>query len=385
MEKASGKNGFSLGRRFVLIGLLLAVMVVAPVFWHPVEEVMQSQAPRPTHLVTEPVKPSATKSDNAAQKSVPVEAAQVTKGPLTEQVTAVGSLRSDESVVISSEIAGRINEIHFKEGTPAEKGAPLITLDCSVYQAELHQAEAKRLLAEQSNQRVTELFSRKIAAASTKDEAESNLAVANAATELAKVHIEKTKIVAPFAGIVGLRQVSVGEYITPGQPLVGLDAIESIKVDFKVPEKYLPTVHTGQFIEIKVDAYPGQAFKGEVYAIDPRVDVEGRSLFIRARVPNVDQKLRPGQFARVTLIHQVKPDALTVPEAAIVPKGEDQYVFKVVAGKALLSRVSIGTRREGRVELVDGVAAGEVVITAGQLKIRDGSDVTVVPAQEPKA
>jgi membrane fusion protein (multidrug efflux system) len=130
---------------------------------------------------------------------------------------------------------------------------------------------------------VSELFSRKIASASTKEETDSNLAFANASTELAKAHIDKTRIVAPFAGIVSLRQVSVGEYITPGQPLVGLDAIERIKVDFKVPEKYLPTVRTGQHIEIKVDAYPGQTFKGELYAIDPRVDIEGDSIFIRAR------------------------------------------------------------------------------------------------------
>jgi membrane fusion protein (multidrug efflux system) len=385
MQEAGGKKGFSLGRRLVLIGVLLAVMVLAPVFWHPPEQVKQVERGAPTQLATQSINPVVAKKEKEPQKSVPVEAAAVIKGPLTEQVTAVGSLRSDESVVISSEIAGRINEVHFKEGTPVERGAPLITLDDSVYQAELHQAEAKRLLAEQSNQRVTELFSRKIAAASTKDEAESNLAVSNAAMELAKAHIDKTRIVAPFAGIVGLRQVSVGEYITPGQALVGLDAIEQIKVDFKVPEKYLPTVHTGQLIEIKVDAYPGQTFKGEVYAIDPRVDIEGRSVFIRARVPNKEQQLRPGQFARVTLIHEVKPDALTVPEAAIVPKGEDQFVFKVVDGKAQLSRVSIGTRREGRVELVEGVAAGELVITAGQLKIRDGAAVTVVQAQEPKA
>jgi membrane fusion protein (multidrug efflux system) len=229
------------------------------------------------------------------------------------------------------------------------------------------------------------LFSRKFASGSSKDESESNLAVSNAAIELAQAQIDKTKLVAPFAGIVGLRQVSVGEYITPGQQLVGLDAISPIKVDFKVPEKYLPTVHTGQLIEIKVDAFEGETFKGSVYAIDPRVDIEGRSVFIRARVPNEDQKLRPGQFARVTLIHEVKPDALTVPEAAIVPKGEDQYVFKIVDGKAQLSKVSIGTRRAGRVELVEGVAAGELVVTAGQLKIRDGAPVSVTPPQEPKA
>ncbi len=385
MQKASGKKSLSLGRRLTMIGALLAFLVLLPVFWGPAERVMQTETAGPVQFAEQLVKPVAATPEKAPVKSVPVEAAAVAKGPLTERVTAVGSLRSDELVVISSEIAGRINEIHFKEGTRVEKGAPLITLDDSVYQAELHQAEAKRLLADQSNQRVTELFSRKIASGSSMDEAESNLAVANAAMELAKAQIEKTKLVAPFAGMVGLRQVSAGEYIIPGQALVGLDAIDPIKVDFKVPEKYLPTVHTGQLIEIKVDAYPGETFKGEVYAIDPRVDVEGRSVFIRARVPNEDRRLRPGQFARVILIHEVKPDALTVPEAAIVPKGEDQFVFKVVGGKAQLSRVSIGTRREGRVELVEGVAAGELVVTAGQLKIRDGTAVTVVPAQEPKA
>jgi membrane fusion protein, multidrug efflux system len=239
-------------------------------------------------------------------------------------------------------------------------------------------------LAEQSNERVTELFSRKITSASSKEAAESNLAVTDAAIELAKAHIEKTKIVAPFAGIVGLRQVSVGEYITPGQALIGLDAIEQIKVDFKMPEKYLPTVHNGQAIEIKVDAFPGQTFKGEVFAIDPRVDIEGRSIFIRARVPNQEQKLRPGQFARVILIHEVKPDALTVPETAIVPKGDDQFVFKIVDGKAQLAKVSIGTRRAGRVELVDGVTAGDLVVTAGQLKIRDGAAVTVFRCRSPR-
>jgi membrane fusion protein (multidrug efflux system) len=147
---------------------------------------------------------------------VAVEAAAVAKGPLTERVTAVGSLRSDESVVISSEIAGRIIDIHFKEGRPVERGAPLITLDDSVDQAELHQAEAKRLLAQQSNERVSELFSRKISSASSKDEAESNLAVANAAMELAKAHIEKTKkkkkkkASSAYAGVTSASRIPIG-------------------------------------------------------------------------------------------------------------------------------------------------------------------------------
>jgi membrane fusion protein (multidrug efflux system) len=369
----------------MLAGVLLVLMICLPVLWQQGERVMQTEAPSPPQLQSKTIQPVAATEAKPPQKAVPVEAAEVTQGPMTEQVTAVGNLRSDEAVVMSSEIAGRIKQIHFKEGAHVEQGAPLVTLDDTVYQAELHDAEAKQLLAEQSNARVTELFSRKIASESARDIAVSNLAVTDAAIELAKAHVEKTKIVAPFAGIVGLRQVSVGEYIIPGQALIGLDAIDQIKVDFRVPEKYLATVHNGQAIEIKVDAFPGLIFKGEVFAIDPRVDIEGRSIFIRARVPNQEQKLRPGQFARVMLIHEAKPDALTVPEAAIVPKGEDQFVFKIVDGKARLAKVSIGTRREGRVELLDGVAAGDLVVTAGQLKIRDGAAVTVVPAQEPKA
>jgi membrane fusion protein (multidrug efflux system) len=385
MQSARARKGSSSRWRLLLAGVLLAAMVCLPALWRQGERAMQTGADEPKPLPTQSITPVVATEAKPPQKSVPVEVAEVAKGPLTEQVTAIGSLRSDEAVVMSSEIAGRIKEIHFEEGAHVEKGAPLITLDDSVYQAELHDAEAKQLLARQNNDRMIELFSRKITSGSSKDAAESSLAVSNAAIELAKAHIEKTRIVAPFAGIVGLRQVSIGEYITPGQALIGLDAIEQIKVDFKVPEKYLPTVHNGQAIEIKVDAFPGQVFKGQVFAIDPRVDIEGRSIFIRARVPNQEQKLRPGQFARVMLIHEVKPDALTVPEAAIVPKGEDQFVFKIVDGKAQLAKVSIGTRRAGRVELVDGVAAGELVVTAGQLKIRDGAAVTVVPAQEPKA
>jgi len=172
--------------------------------------------------------------------------------------------------------------------------------------------------------------------------------------------------------------VSAGEYITAGQALVNLEAIDPVKADFKVPEKFLPAIKVGQTIRIKVDAYPEAAFEGKVYAIDPRLDVAGRSLLVRALVPNKDQRLRPGLFVRVTVLLQLKEDALSVPEQAIVPQGEDQYVFKIVSGKVQLTKVIVGTRREGRVEIVDGLSAGDEVVTAGQLKIRDGSAVSVV-------
>ncbi|MGA7457103.1 MAG: efflux RND transporter periplasmic adaptor subunit [Methyloceanibacter sp.] len=312
--------------------------------------------------------------------TVPVEAAKVTAAPLSEQVTAVGTLLSDEAVTVSSEIPGRLKEIHFQEGQPVEKGAPLFTLDDSVYRAQLDDAEAKLKLAEQTNKRTSTLFSNKYATAQSADEAASNLAVSTAATELARVQLEKTRIVAPFSGIVGLRHVSVGEYITAGQALVNLEAIDPVKADFRVPEKFLPAIRVGQTIRIKVDAFPDASFEGKVYAIDPKLDVSGRSLLVRALVPNKDQRLRPGLFARVTVLLQLKEDALTVPEQAIMPQGDSQFVFKIIDGKVKLTKVVTGTRREGRVEIVEGLAVGDQVVTAGQLKIRDGSAVSVVGA-----
>jgi membrane fusion protein (multidrug efflux system) len=309
---------------------------------------------------------------------VPVEAARVIAAPLSEQVTAVGTLLSNEAVTVSSEIPGRLKEIHFQEGQPVAKGAPLFTLDDSVYQAQLADADAKLKLAEQTHKRTATLFSNKYATAQSADESASNLAVNTAAVELARVQLDKAHIVAPFAGIVGLRHVSVGEYITAGQALVNLEAIDPVKADFRVPEKFLPAIKVGQTIRIKVDAFPGDSFEGKVYAIDPRLDVAGRSLLVRALVPNKDQRLRPGLFARVTVLLQLKEDALSVPEQAIVPQGDSQFVFKIVDGKVQFTKVVIGTRREGRVEVIEGLSAGDQVVTAGQLKLRDGSAVSVV-------
>jgi membrane fusion protein (multidrug efflux system) len=310
--------------------------------------------------------------------AVPVEAAKVMAAPLSEQVTAVGTIFSNEAVTVSSEIPGRLEEIHFQEGQPIEKGSPLFTIEDSVYRAQLADAEAKLKLAEQTHKRRTTLLSSQYATAQSADESASSVAVSTAAVELARVQLEKAHIVAPFSGIVGLRRVSVGEYITAGQPLVNLEAIDPVKADFRVPEKFLPAIRVGQTIRIKVDAFPDDSFEGKVYAIDPRLDVAGRSLLVRALVPNGDQRLRPGLFARVTVLLQLKEDALSVPEQAIVPQGDSQFVFKIVDGKAQLTKVVTGTRRDGRVEIVEGLTAGDQVVTAGQLKIRDGSAVSIV-------
>ena len=320
----------------------------------------------------------------APGQAVPVEAARVEVGELSERVTAVGSLRSNESVTIRPEIAGRVVSINFDEGQPVEKGHELIKLDDSVYAAELAQAKAQLQLAQRNFKRIEELHERSVATGRSRDEAQSGLEVGTAAVALAQARLEKATIKAPFAGIAGLRQVSVGDYITVGQDIVNLEDVETIKADFRVAEKYLSAVRTGQHIQINVDAYPDRTFEGEVYAIDPRIDVGGRSIVIRARVPNDEGLLRPGLFARVALILELKEKAITVPEQAIMPRGEEQFVYTIKDGKVKQTKVRIGTRRDGRVEIVDGLAGEDTVVTAGHLKIRDGVPVTIVNAEANK-
>lgn len=310
--------------------------------------------------------------------SVPVEAVPVRVEAVNDEVSAVGTLRSNESVMVRPEIAGRIDSINFDEGEPVEQGQVLVSLDDSTHQAEQADARAALKLAESNFRRLDELFSRGSTTARERDEALARLESARATLQLSQARLNKTDVSAPFSGILGLRRVSPGDYVTPGQDLVNLEDIDPIKVDFRIPERYLSSLAAGQVIRVRVDAFPGRAFDGKVYAIDPQIDPAGRSIAIRAHIDNPDLVLRPGLFARVRLIVDERPGAMVVPEQAIVPRGEQRYVFRVVEGKAMLTAVSIGQRRGGDVEIVDGLSEEDTVITAGQLKIRDGAPVTVL-------
>jgi membrane fusion protein (multidrug efflux system) len=321
---------------------------------------------------------SAVHAQQRGAGKTPVETESVVAAPLSERVSAVGSLISDESVTMRPEVPGRIIEIGFEEGKPVKEGDVLIRLDDALPRAELAEAQARLDLAERNSKRTEELFSNQVATARSRDEARSLLQIGTAAIELARVKLAKYVISAPFDGITGLRLVSQGDYVSIGEDLFNLEAIDPIKADFRISERYLSAIRVGQPIEVNVDAYPGRTFEGEVFAIDPKIDAAGRSIIIRARIDNSDQLLRPGLFARIALIIESKPNALTVPEQAIVPRGQSQYVFRVVDGKAQQVEVRLGTRREGRVEIIEGLSEGDTVITAGQQKIGDGSEVAPI-------
>ena len=322
----------------------------------------------------------------AAQESKPavaVEATEVEIGQVVDAITVTGNLRSDESANISTEIEGRVEGVHFTEGQSVEQGALLFTLDDAVYRAELATAEANLELSERNNERAIELLARSAGTVRARDEAQAQLAIDRAEVDLARARLDKTRIRAPFAGVVGLREVSVGGYVEPGEHLVNLEDIDPIKVDFPVPERALSAVEVGQSIEVTVDAWPGRKFEGEVYAIDPQIDAQGRSIAIRATIDNQEHLLRPGLFAAVRLITARRDQALLVPEQSIFAQQGKPYVYKVVDGVARLTEVQLGGRRVGQAEITSGLAPGDVVVTAGQLKLYDGAAVRMIESVAP--
>lgn len=318
-----------------------------------------------------------------APMGMPVEAEVIKAQDVTQEIIAVGSLLSNESVVLKSEIAGRLARIRFNEGQPVAAGAPLFDLDDSVYRAESEQARAALTLSQRNHERAVELFGRKLISTRERDEAAAKLDVDKATVALAQAHLAKTHITAPFAGVVGLRAVSPGDYINPGQALAPLEQISTLKADFRLSEAALSAIQVGQTLALEVDAYPGQTFPGKVYAIDPRLAEETRSVGVRARVPNDKGKLRPGLFARVRLAIARHKDAIMVPEQAIVPQGDSQFVYVIEGGKATMRPVTIGLRQNGRAEILTGVAAGDTVITAGVQKIGPGAPVMAINLAPP--
>lgn len=319
--------------------------------------------------------------------AMPVEAAPVRVGTSRREVLAVGTIRSNESVIIRPEVAGRVIQIGFTEGQKIKKGQVLVQLDSSIERAELVQAQAQLVLAKANYERADELVKRNAGTGRALDEARAALRTGEASVLLSQARLDKFTLVAPFDGVLGLRKVSVGDYVSGGAEIVNLEMVDPLKVDFRVPEIFLATLRTGQKAAITVDAMPDRKFEAEVFAIDPLVDQAGRSVVIRARIPNPDDSLRPGLFARVVLTIEERQNAVFVAEQSLVPVGDQHFLFKVVDkdGAKVVSwtKVKIGERRKGEVEIVEGLVAGDVVVTAGLLKVRDGMPVQILPSGPP--
>lgn len=313
-----------------------------------------------------------------------VEVAAVKAVDFADDASAVGSLKSAESVVLRPETAGRVATINFRDGSVVAKGTVLLSLDAGVQEAELQQAKANLALAESTYRRNLELLEKKFLSQQALESSAATLKIQEATVSLASAKLAKTRIRAPFAGVVGLRNVSIGDYVKEGQDLVNIEEIATLRADFKLPESYIGRLSKGLRLEVTSDALPGERFPALLEAVDPLVDQGGRSLSARARLDNKAGKLRPGMFVRVRLLFGERQAALMVPEQAIMP-GAQPAVFKVVDGKAMRVPVRLGVRRTAQVEIVDGLAAGDVVVTAGQLKLREGMAVRAVGEGAPVA
>jgi membrane fusion protein (multidrug efflux system) len=308
-----------------------------------------------------------------------VEAAKARTMALADDVFAVGTLRANESVVVKPEIAGRIVKVAFSDGASVRQGQLLIELDASVLAAQAEQVRAELALSQATHDRTADLAKRNFVSESARDQAAANLNVQQARLRLAEAQLAKTRIVAPFNGVLGLRNVSLGDFVREGAELVVLEDVSSMKVDLRLPERYLGQLRRGQRIDVGVDAFPEHSFVAVLDAIDVQVDANGRALMARGRLDNREQLLRTGMFAKARIVLRDKPQAVVVPEEAIIPEGSAAFVYRVIEGKARRTPVVTGIRRDGVVELVSGVQAGDMVITAGQLKLqRDGQDVRVL-------
>ncbi len=311
-----------------------------------------------------------------------VEAVKVGAAELTDDVQAVGSILANEAVVLRPEISGRIAQIRFREGQHVRRGDVLFELDDSVPRAELAQAEAQLALARSNYERTRDLAQQRFVSESAEDQAASALKVQDSARALAQTKLSKSTIRAPFDGALGVRAVAVGDYVKEGQDLVAIQDTATVKVEFRVPERYLGSVRAGQRVDIETDAIAQRKFAARVEFIDPKIDSNARSVMVRGRVANADGALRPGMFARVRLVFEQRARALTVPEEAIVlaaagPGGSRNFVYRVVgegdAARAVRTEVETGLRRDALVEIRKGLSAADRVVTAGQIKLRGDS------------
>ena len=307
---------------------------------------------------------------------VSIEAVVVKAGTISRRITTVGKLRANESVVLRSEMAGRIKEIAFKEGTKVKKGDVLIRFEDDEYRAELDKAEADVEYREVKFGRLEALQKKNLGRGSEYDENRGQLNMARAQVEVAKTKLEKTVIYAPFDGTIGLIDVSVGAFVDTQKELVTLVDFDPMKIDFKVPEKFIHDIGVGQTAEIKLDSMPDQVLIATVEALNSTIDPLTHSISARAMIPNEDEKLRAGLFGHVSVIIGVKNDALLIPESALGREGDIEFVWVVVNGKAGRKRVLTGTKENGQVEITAGIRPDEVVVTSG-VHLGEGTAVKI--------
>lgn len=335
---------------------------------------------------------------SAPKPPISIAAARAEQRAWQSRLPAIGSLKGFQGVELTAEVAGTVKSVQFDSGEKVGRGQPIVELDSAVEQASLATAEASMGLARLEFERGKNLINRQAISKSEFDRLNAELQKADASVAQLRATLAKKRILAPFAGTIGIRQVDVGTYVSPGTVIATLQDISTLFVDFFLPEQSAPRLAIGQRLQLTVAAYPDEAFVGEIVAINPKVETATRNLLVRARLANPQGKLLPGMFANLQVLLPDPQQRILVPETAVTFTlyGNSLYVIKEQApeqaggadGAAtepqlLVERrfVETGERRDGQVVVLKGLENGEQVVTAGQLKLDDGSAVRI--AEDP--
>jgi membrane fusion protein (multidrug efflux system) len=367
-------------RRFIITGLV-AVLLLGGLAWfnfsfkpNMIKTILSSQVPPPATVTS--------------------EAARTEKW--VEQLPSIGTLISSHGVDMTSQVAGIVTEVYLESGADASRGSSLVQLDIAVENADLASAKATLQEAEVAFQRQEDLIAKRVTSEANLDTARAKRDTAMAAVKRIEAVIAQKTIKAPVSGRLGIRKVERGQYVSPGMVLVTLQQLDPIRVDFPMPEQLISKLRVGQQVEVTVDTFPGEVFKGEIESLDARVAQDTRTLLVRGSLPNGTRKLLPGMFANVVVLAGDPRDVVTVPRTAVTYSlyGDSVYAVKQVASEApkaddkagapaepklIADRrfVKTGEAREDRVMILSGVAAGEQVVTTGQLKLNPGAAIRI--------
>src|SRR5438094_2556826 len=321
-----------------------------------------------------------------APMGMPVEVAVARSDTVRDEIAATGQIEAVQSIDLRPEVDGRIVEILIREGQEVEQGTPLFKVDDAQLKAQVAQLEAQRDLAQQALARAKDLAQQNASSTADLEKAEAEARSAQAQYDLQRIRLDRTTVRAPFAGAVGQRYVSLGDYVTNSTKLVSLHTVNPQRAAFQVPERFARDLKSGQAVSFRVAAIAGRDFIGQVDFVDPIVQLPGRTILVKARVPNQQRLLQPGMFIEARLVTAVRPNAIVIPEDAVVPAEGTSSVWVVVAGKADRRKVTLGVRTPGFVEVTDGVKAGEQVVTGGLELLAPGAPVMPrVVERPPKA
>jgi membrane fusion protein (multidrug efflux system) len=306
---------------------------------------------------------------------IPVEVAAARSDTVVDAIAATGQIEAVQSIELRPEVEGRITRIHVREGAMVRQGQALFQIDAAELAAQVERAEAERDLARQNLERTRGLLEQRASSQAELERAEATARSANATLELLQVQLRRTTVRAPFAGVAGARTVSLGDYVTTASRLISLQTVSPQRATFTVPERYAAALQLGQQVTFRVAALPGREFTGTVDFVDPVVSMPGRTITIKAVVPNATRELQSGMFIEARLATEVRPDAVIVPEDAILPLQGANYVWVVVDGKATRREVDLGVRTPGFVEARTGVAEEELVVVGGLERLQEGAPV----------